>query len=335
MGETAPLLEIRDYSLSIDTFDGVLKILDRINLKIMPGEAVGIVGETGCGKSITVKSVIGLVPSPPARVEAGSVRFDGRDITSADEATIRQIRGQDIAMIFQDPMTYLNPLFTVGRQLCDVIRAKDRLKPRGERRDKGGIHDKAVELLRQVHLPDPERQLVAYPHQLSGGMRQRVLIAMALAGPPKLLIADEPTTALDVTIQAQILDLIKDLVERLGMAVIVISHDLGVVAAICRRIVVMYAGTVVEDAATEALFEDPKHPYTRGLLAAIPRLDGSESSLSSIAGVIPNLIDPPQGCRFHPRCAEAGETCRQIRPRSLEVSPGHRVSCHLYDGGVG
>ncbi len=335
MGGATPLLEIRDYSLSIATFDGVLKILDRINLKIMPGEAVGIVGETGCGKSITVKSVVGLVPSPPAQVEAGSVRFNGRDITSVDEATIRKIRGQDIAMIFQDPMTYLNPLFTVGQQLRDVVCAKDRFKPREERRDKHAVHDRALELLRQVHLPDPEHQLTAYPHQLSGGMRQRVLIAMALAGAPKLLIADEPTTALDVTIQAQILDLIKDLVARSGMAVIVISHDLGVVAAICQRIVVMYAGTVVEDATTEALFEDPKHPYTRGLLAAIPRLDGSAKSLSSIAGAIPNLIDPPRGCRFHPRCAESGNTCHHSRPRSLEISPGHLVSCHIYDGGVG
>ncbi len=335
MAEPAPLLEIRDYSLSISTFDGVLKVLDGINLSIAPGEAVGIVGETGCGKSITVKSVVGLVPSPPARVEAGSVRFDGRDITSADEATIRRIRGQEIAMIFQDPMTYLNPLFTVGRQLRDVIQAKDRLKPQSERRDKRSIQAKAVELLSQVHLPNPERQLDAYPHQLSGGMRQRVLIAMALAGAPKLLIADEPTTALDVTIQAQILDLVKDLVERLGMAVLVISHDLGVVAAICQRIVVMYAGTVVEDATTEALFENPKHPYTRGLLAAIPRLDGSADSLASIAGTIPNLIDPPRGCRFHPRCAEAGETCRQAKPPSLEGAPGHWVACHIYGGGVG
>ena len=335
MAEPAPLLEIRDYSLSISTFDGVLKVLDGINLSIAPGEAVGIVGETGCGKSITVKSVVGLVPSPPARVEAGTVRFDGRDITAADEATIRQIRGEEIAMIFQDPMTYLNPLFTVGRQLRDVIQAKDRLKPQGERRDKRDIQAKAVELLSQVHLPNPERQLDAYPHQLSGGMRQRVLIAMALAGAPKLLIADEPTTALDVTIQAQILDLVKDLVERLGMAVVVISHDLGVVAAVCRRIVVMYAGTVVEDAATDVLFEDPKHPYTRGLLAAIPRLDGSATSLASIAGAIPNLIDPPRGCRFHPRCPKAGATCREVRPRSVEASSCHWVACHLYGGGVG
>ena len=335
MDQPAPLLEISDYSLSIATFDGVLKVLDGVNLSIAPGEAVGIVGETGCGKSITVKSVVGLVPSPPARVEAGRVRFDGRDITAPTEAEVRQIRGEEIAMIFQDPMTYLNPLFTVGRQLCDVISAKERLRPQGERRSRRAVREKAVDLLRQVHLPHPERQLEAYPHQLSGGMRQRVLIAMALAGTPKLLIADEPTTALDVTIQAQILDLVRDLVERLGMAVIVISHDLGVVAAICRRIVVMYAGVVVEDAPTAALFENPKHPYTQGLLAAIPRLDGSRASLTSIAGAIPNLIDPPKGCRFHPRCPQAGETCRQVKPRSLAVAPGHRVNCHLYDGGVG
>ncbi len=334
MGETTPLLDIRDYSLSISTFDGVLKVLDRINLRIDPGEVVGIVGETGCGKSITVKSVIGLVPSPPARVEAGSVHFDGADITAADEAAIRRVRGRDVAMIFQDPMTYLNPLFTIGHQLIDVIRAKDALNLPARRRSRAELRAKAVELLGQVHLPDPEQQLQAYPHQLSGGMRQRVLIAMALAGAPRLLIADEPTTALDVTIQAQILDLVKELVEKLGMAVIIISHDLGVVAAVCRRILVMYAGTIVEDAATPDLFDDPRHPYTRGLLAAIPRLDGSVTSLSGIPGAIPNLIEPPQGCRFHPRCSHAGARCRRDRPRNLEVAPRHWAACHLYDGGA-
>ena len=334
MRAPAPLLEIRDYSLSIDTFDGRLQVLDGVSLRIDPGEVVGIVGETGCGKSITVKSVIGLVPSPPAQVEAGSVFFDGKDITAAREATIRRVRGREVAMIFQDPMTYLNPLFTVGRQLGDVIRAKDNLDPAAPNRGRAERRAKALELLGQVHLPDPQRQFEAYPHQLSGGMRQRVLIAMALAGAPRLLIADEPTTALDVTIQAQILDLVKELVAKLDMAVIIISHDLGVVAALCRRILVMYAGTIVEDAATADLFEAPKHPYTRGLLAAIPRLDGSVTALSGIPGAIPNLIDPPRGCRFHPRCAQAGARCRRDRPRSLEVTPGHWAACHLYDGGV-
>ena len=334
MAAPAPLLDVRQYSLSIHTFDGELKVLDRIDLSVAPGEAVGIVGETGCGKSITVKSVFGLVPSPPARVGGGSVAFDGRDITAANETVIRRIRGQEVAMIFQDPMTYLNPLFTVGRQLTDVIRAKQRLKRKEPRLAGPAVRARALELLRLVHLPEPERQLEAYPHQLSGGMRQRALIAMALAGTPKLLVADEPTTALDVTIQAQILDLVKGLVEQLGMAVIIISHDLGVVAAVCRRIVVMYAGTIVEDATTADLFNTPKHPYTQGLLAAIPRLDGQARSLAAIPGSIPNLIDPPAGCRFHPRCPSAGSRCRRDRPRARDVAGGHLVACHLFDGGV-
>ena len=335
MAEAESLLDIRDYSLSIDTFDGTLKVLDKINLSVGRGETVGIVGETGCGKSITVKSIVGLVPSPPAHVTGGEVIFDGRNLTQSDNATVRDIRGQEIAMIFQDPMTYLNPLFTVGRQLTDVIKAKDRLHARGQRKSKAEVHARAIELLDQVHLPNPQRQLDSYPHQLSGGMRQRVLIAMALAGSPKLLIADEPTTALDVTIQAQILDLIKGLVETLGMTVLLISHDLGVVAAVCQRIVVMYAGVIVEDAPTARLFDDPQHPYTRGLLAAIPRIDGSSDALPSIPGSIPNFIDPPRGCRFHPRCPRALDRCASVKPTMVEVAPGHWTACHLYgDGGA-
>lgn len=330
MVEEEPLLAIRDYSLTIDTFDGSLNVLDQINLSIGRGQTVGIVGETGCGKSITVKSIVGLVPSPPAHVTGGEVIFDGRNLTQADEATVRDIRGREIAMIFQDPMTYLNPLFSVGRQLTDVIKAKDQLNARGQRKSKAEIQARAIELLHQVHLPNPQRQLDSYPHQLSGGMRQRVLIAMALAGSPKLLIADEPTTALDVTIQAQILDLIKGLVETMGMTVVLISHDLGVVAAVCKRIVVMYAGVIVEDAPTARLFDAPQHPYTRGLLAAIPRIDGSSEGLPSIAGSIPNFIDPPRGCRFHPRCPQALEICRSVKPAMREVAAGHWTACHLY-----
>ena len=327
----APLLEIRDYSLAIDSFDGTLQVLDHIDLAVGRGEAVGIVGETGCGKSVTVKSVLGLMPSPPARVESGSVTFDGADLTAAEAAAIRHIRGREIAMIFQDPMTYLNPLFTVGQQLIDVIKAKQRLAPAAERLDRRAIRDKAAALLRQVHLPNPESQLDNYPHQLSGGMRQRILIAMALAGSPKLLIADEPTTALDVTIQAQILDLVRELVAKLGMALIMISHDLGVVAAVCQRILVMYAGVIVEDAPVEQLFESPKHPYTQGLLAAIPRLDGSATSLASIPGAIPNLIHPPGGCRFHPRCPQAMARCGLEKPVMRAVGARQATACHLYD----
>jgi len=323
MNAATPLLEFRDYSLSFDTFDGSLKVLDRISLRMAPGEALGIVGETGCGKSVTAKSVLGLVPRPPGRVEGGTLSFAGRDLTEADDRIMRQIRGAEVTMVFQDPMTYLNPVFSIGRQLSDVIRAKDR------KISKRVAQEQALELLSLVRLPNPAQQLRNYPHQLSGGMRQRVLIAMALAGEPKLLIADEPTTALDVTIQAQILELIQELIQRLGVGLLMISHDLGVVAAVCQRIVVMYAGVIVEDAPVERLFDQPQHPYTQGLLAAIPRLDGSRQTLESIAGSIPNLIEPPTGCRFHPRCPHAETVCRERKPESIPITPNHNVACHL------
>ncbi|SBV99080.1 D-ala-D-ala transporter subunit; ATP-binding component of ABC superfamily [uncultured Alphaproteobacteria bacterium] len=327
MTVTQPLLSIRDFSLVFDTFDGTYHALDRVSFDVAPGEFLGVVGETGCGKSITVKSVLGLVPSPPARVVGGGIDFAGRDMLRLSAAEMRAVRGVEIAMIFQDPMTYLNPLFTIGRQMIDVIRAHQRVKPRGERWGGARIREHAIEMLRKVRLPNPERQMDAYPHQLSGGMRQRVLIAMALSGKPRLLIADEPTTALDVTIQAQILDLIVDLVEEMGLSVILISHDLGVVAKVCDRVVVMYAGQVVEDAATAELFAHPRHPYTRGLLGAVPHPGKPPAALACIPGTLPDLTAPPAGCRFVARCPLALPSCAETPPPLLPCGAVHRVAC--------
>ena len=315
------LLEIHDFRLDFESFDGVAKVLDGIDLVLEGGETLGIVGETGCGKSVLAKSILGLLDSPPARIVSGGIRFAGAELTALEEAAMQELRGSAIAMIFQDPATYLNPVFTIGQQLGDVIRAH---QPIG----KATTRARAVELLDQVRLPDPVRLLDAYPHQLSGGMRQRVLIAMALSGNPRLLIADEPTTALDVTVQAQVLRLIADLVAGLSLTLIMISHDLGVIGATCRRVAVIYAGTIVEDAPTELLFAAPAHPYTQGLLAAMPDLGGG-CELAGIPGTIPNLIDPPHGCRFHPRCPIAAPVCGGVKPELRTLADGRRVACHL------
>lgn len=332
MTGNAPLLEFDALELEIDSFDGRLEVLDGVSFRLAAHETLGIVGETGCGKSVTVRSLLRLLPMPPARFVGGAIRFKGRDLTRVSERQMRRIRGQEIALIPQDPMTYLNPVLSVGRQLTDVIAARQKGRPAAERLDRAGRRRRAVELLTQVQLPDPEQQLETYPHALSGGMRQRVLIAMALAGEPALLVADEPTTALDVTIQGQVLRLIHRLVERLGLAVLLISHDLGVVAKVCRRIVVMYAGTIVEDAPTAELLARPLHPYTQGLLKAIPKLHGESGRLQGIPGSIPNLLDPPPGCRFQPRCPLALEICAREKPPAIEAAPGHRVACHRYPG---
>ena len=321
------LLEVRDYRLDFDTFDGAYQVLDGIELVLAEGETLALVGETGCGKSVLAKSLIGLLPSPPARVCGGSITFEGTELLACDEAGWRRLRGHRIAMIFQDPMTYLNPVLSIGRQLGDVIRVQQ-----GERLSAAAVRARAVDLLEGVRLPDAAALLGRYPHQLSGGMRQRVLIAMALAGTPRLLIADEPTTALDVTIQAQVLALMRELVARLKLAIIMISHDLAAVAAVCGRIAVMYAGTIVEDAPAAELLRAPRHPYTRGLLAALPDIAGDpQAALQGIAGTLPNLLAPPGGCRFHPRCALASERCRQEKPLLRPVpidAPRHRVACH-------
>ena len=320
------LLEITGYRLAFDGFEGRAQVLDGIDLRVEPGETVGIVGETGCGKSVLARSIARLVDMPPGRVLGGQIRFAGEDVFAMDNRALARLRGHGVAMIFQDPMTYLNPVFSIGAQMVDVIRAHDRAA--GERmRPRAAARAAAVEVLAAVRLPEPERLIDRYPHELSGGMRQRVLIAMALTGNPRLLVADEPTTALDVTIQAQVLRLIAELVEARGLTLMLISHDLGVIGALCRRIVVMYAGTVVEDAAATTLFDRPSHPYTRGLLAAVPDLARPDHRAQPIPGHIPNLLEPPSGCRFHPRCPLAVDRCAQEKPALREVQ-GRRVACH-------
>ena len=326
----APLLSMEDFRLEFDTFDGVYRAIDGVSFDLAAGESLGIVGETGCGKSVTAKSILGLVPAPPARVVSGRIRYAGEDLLAAGESRLRALRGVEIAMIFQDPMTYLNPVFTIGQQLVDVILAHQRVRARSGRIGRREAREHAIEMLRRVHLPNPERQMCAYPHQLSGGMRQRVLIAQALSGNPRLLIADEPTTALDVTIQAQILDLIAELMEDLDLSVIMISHDLGVVANLCRRVIVMYAGQVVEDASVSRLFSSPAHPYTRGLLRAVPHPGRKASALAGIPGTLPNLYDPPPGCRFQQRCVHAMPACADGTPL-YELGPEQRVACLLHE----
>jgi peptide/nickel transport system ATP-binding protein len=331
VSEAPPLLELDDLTLEIDTFDGTLQVLDGVSLTLRAGDTLGLVGETGCGKSVTAKSVLRLLPMPPARMVRGDVRFEGKSLIGMPEPAIRRLRGTEIAMIFQDPMTFLNPLFTIGQQIVDAILAQNRARPRAERLSKGAARAHAVRMLRRVHLPNPELAIDAYPHALSGGQRQRVLIAMALSGAPKLLIADEPTTALDVTIQAQILALMDELVRALGLSVLMISHDLGVVARVCRRIAVMYAGCIVEEASTAELLANPRHPYTKGLLAAIPHLHRPARHLERIRGTIPNLITPPAGCRFHPRCPHAFAPCDQAKPPDYVAGEGHRAACYLLE----
>ena len=322
-----PLLDIRDWRLAFDGFEGRAQVLDGINLTVMPGETIGIVGETGCGKSVLARSVARLVDMPPGRILGGSIHFDGQDVMAMNGAALARLRGHGIAMIFQDPMTYLNPVFSIGAQMVDVIRAHDRAS--GQRsRNTAAARKKAADLLGSMRLPEPAGMLDRYPHELSGGMRQRVLIAMALIGTPRLLIADEPTTALDVTIQAQVLRLIAELVATHALTLMLISHDLGVIGALCRRVVVMYAGTIVEDGEATTVFANPRHPYTRGLLAAVPDLEKPQHRAQPIPGQIPNLLSPPSGCRFHPRCALAVEQCTRDKPVLRDVA-GRSVACHL------
>jgi len=320
------LLEITGYRLVFDGFEGRAQVLDGIDLSVNEGETVGIVGETGCGKSVLARSIARLVEMPPGRVLGGGIRFGGEDVFAMDSRALSRLRGHGVAMIFQDPMTYLNPVFSIGAQMVDVIRAHDRAAGQSMR-PRAAARVKAAELLGAVRLPDPAGLLDRYPHELSGGMRQRVLIAMALTGSPRLLVADEPTTALDVTIQAQVLRLIAELVAERGLTLMLISHDLGVIGALCRRVVVMYAGTIVEDAEATTLFASPRHPYTRGLLAAVPDLARPEHRAVPIPGHIPNLLSPPSGCRFHPRCPLAVPRCAVEKPVLREVA-GRLVACH-------
>jgi len=321
----APLLEVDELKTYFFTRDGIVRAVDGLSFSVARGEALAIVGESGCGKSVTSLSILRLIASPPGRTVAGRVVFEGRDLLQLSEPEMRRIRGDAISMIFQEPMTSLNPVLTIGHQIAEVL-----VLHRGASRE--GAMQRAVEMLRMVRIPEPERRVAQYPHELSGGMRQRVMIAMALACEPKLLIADEPTTALDVTIQAQILDLMRELKERTGAAIVLITHDLGVVAEMAQRVVVMYAGRKVEEAPVAELFERPRHPYTRGLLDSIPKLGaasggGGATRLSEILGTVPSLAEPIVGCAFAPRCAYATPRCRTDYPPLEEKVPGHHAAC--------
>ncbi len=323
---TQPLLEIENLHTHFFTPAGVVRAVDGVSYSLRNGETLGVVGESGCGKSVTALSILRLVSSPPGRIVDGAIRFEGTNLLSLAERQMEEIRGNRISMIFQEPMTSLNPLHTVGRQIGEAIALHQGLSRRE-------AMDRAVEMLRRVHIPDAERRAHAYPHQLSGGMRQRVMIAMALSCNPKVLIADEPTTALDVTIQAQILDLMRELRDTLGTAIILITHDMGVVAENADRVVVMYAGRKVEEANVDDLFERPSHPYTRGLLGSIPSLDlaarivPARARLNEIKGMVPSLFNLPKGCSFAPRCALATEQCRAVSPMLEQLRPNHWVAC--------
>ena len=315
-----PLIEIEGLRVIFHGDNGrVTHAVDRVDLSVAYGATLGLVGESGCGKSVTSLAIMGLLSKHSAEV-TGSIRFDGFDLLDVPDHTLRDLRGNRMAMIFQEPMTSLNPSLTIGEQIIETL-----LRHRGGTRR--AARERTIELLRRVHIPSPERRIDEYPHKLSGGMRQRVMIAMALACDPMLLIADEPTTALDVTLQAQILDLMRELKAASGAAIILITHDLGVVAEVCDEVAVMYAGEIVERAAVDELFAEPQHPYTVGLLGSIPRLDRSASHLATIEGMVPDMTAPPPGCRFAPRCPFVGEACVKAPPPLVAVSPGHSSRC--------
>jgi peptide/nickel transport system ATP-binding protein len=315
---------VRDLSVRFETDQGTTHAVDRMSFTLAPGEVLGLVGESGCGKSVTALSILRLV-RPPGRIEPGSaMRFEGRDLLRLEEREMQRVRGNRIAMVFQEPMTALNPVFTVGDQIGEVAR----IHAGASKRDAWA---KAIEMLKLVGIPAPEQRAGEYPHQLSGGMRQRVVIAMALVMNPALIIADEPTTALDVTIQAQILELLADLTRRLGTSVLLITHDLGVVAENCTRVIVMYAGEVVEEATTIDLFARAHHPYTEGLLGAMPRVGGEKDRLATIPGTVPAPTDWPKGCRFRDRCPYSWERCEAEHPPLYQIGGGHTSRCHLAD----
>jgi peptide/nickel transport system ATP-binding protein len=322
---TTHLLEIRGLKTHFATDDGWLHAVDGVDLTVDQGETVAVVGESGCGKTVTALTVLKLIAMPPGRIVAGEVLWQGRDLVPLGPDEMRKVRAKEIAIVFQEPMTSLNPVYSVGDQIAEVLRLHEGLSRKA-------ALERAVEMLRLVHIPTPEQRVRDYPHQFSGGMRQRVMIAMALACRPKLLIADEPTTALDVTIQAQILELLAELKQKFGMALLLITHAMGVVAETAQRVVVMYAGKVIEEAPVGELFEHPRHPYTQGLIRSIPRIDTAalhKTRLEAIAGVVPKLIAPPEGCRFAPRCKFAMGICTSATPPLREVAPGHKVACVL------
>ncbi|KAB2920703.1 MAG: ABC transporter ATP-binding protein [Hyphomicrobiaceae bacterium] len=326
---TAPLLEIDDLKTYFFTRDGIVRAVDGVSFSVFPGETLAVVGESGCGKSVTSLSMMRLIASPPGRIVAGEIRLAGRNLLTLSERQMRAIRGNEISMIFQEPMTSLNPVLTIGRQIAETLVLHQHL-------DRSAAEARAVQMLRLVGIPEPEQRIRQYPHELSGGMRQRVMIAMALACNPKVLIADEPTTALDVTVQAQILDLMRQLKAKTGSAIVLITHDLGVVAEMAQRVVVMYAGRKVEEAPVEALFAKPRHPYTRALLGSVPRLRSSlagnaPARLAEIPGMVPSLKEAIPGCIFAPRCAHATEHCRAEYPPLETKAAGHSVACWQAD----
>jgi peptide/nickel transport system ATP-binding protein len=323
-----PLLEVTDLRTWFFTRDGVVRAVDGVSFHVAPGETLAIVGESGCGKSVTALSVLRLVPSPPGRTVSGRIRFAGRDLLGLSEPEMRDVRGNEISMIFQEPMTSLNPVLTIGRQIAETLTLHQGLS-------RNRALARAVDMLRLVHIPEAERRITEYPHQLSGGMRQRVMIAMALACNPKLLIADEPTTALDVTIQAQILDLMRELKQKIDAAIVLITHDLGVVAEMAQRVVVMYAGRKAEEAPVGPLFRRPLHPYTKGLLNSVPRLGatlaGERVPLAEIPGTVPSLREVIAGCPFEARCTLATDLCRREMPQFEEKESGHFAACFHSD----
>jgi peptide/nickel transport system ATP-binding protein len=324
-----PILDIADLRTWFFTRDGVVRAVDGVSFQVIPGETLAIVGESGCGKSVTALSILRLIPSPPGQIVSGTIRFAGRDLLGLSEAAMREVRGNEISMIFQEPMTSLNPVLTIGHQIAETLTLHQGL-------DRRAALAKAADMLRLVHIPEADRRIAEYPHQLSGGMRQRVMIAMALACNPKLLIADEPTTALDVTIQAQILDLMRELKQKIDAAIVLITHDLGVVAEMAQRVVVMYAGRKAEEAPVGTLFRRPLHPYTKGLLASVPRLGATLNRegaprLAEIPGTVPSLREAIPGCPFEMRCPFASEICRREMPAFDEKEPGHFAACFHSD----
>jgi len=323
------LLQVENLKTTFYTEDGVVPAVDGVSFRLKHGEVLGIVGESGCGKSVASMSILQLIPDPPGHIEVDSIIFDDRELKSLSEKEMRRIRGNDIAMIFQEPMTSLNPVFTIGNQLGEAIKLHQGLSERQAK-------DKSIEMLKLVGIPRADKVVNEYPHSLSGGMRQRAMIAMALSCNPKLLIADEPTTALDVTIQAQILELMKELKKKINTAIMFITHDLGVIAEISQHVIVMYAGKIVEDADVVTLFKKPLHPYTVGLINSKPKIETETNKLFSIPGMVPNPLNLPTGCYYHPRCSEVMEICCEEEPPEIAVKPGHLVKCWLYreDKGV-
>ncbi len=327
----SPLLEVKNLRTYFKSEDGLVRAVDGVDFHVMPGEVVGLVGESGCGKSVTSLSIMRLIV-PPGYVESGEILFEGRDLLKMSERQMRKIRGDRISMIFQQPQTSLNPVFMAGDQVAEVMRIHQKV-------NRSGAWEMAIEMFNQVGIPDPVRRVKSFPHELSGGMAQRVMIAMALALRPDLLIADEPTTALDVTIQAQILDLIKNLRQEVGASIILITHDLGVIAELAERVAVMYAGQIVEETSTAQIFDEPLHPYTLGLIGSIPVLNRTVERLEVIPGSVPNLVNLPPGCRFAPRCKHRLdyhlEICSRLLPGLQEIKPAHLVRCWLYQDADG